>query len=265
MGNRMLKESILTSEQIDQLDWFEETMFYRLIVAVDDYGIHPANPIMLSHILFPMKEDVNSGMVKDALIHYIELGLIDIYSVENKGIFLKLVTWENHQRLRESKHKYPTVDDGEIVNDEILSGKFPQISANRRKLPKNAEKSRLKPSRNQVEVEVEEETNIYCTEVSENPSVPPVISIPLNDGSEYGVTQEDVDKYSTLYPAVDVMQELRGMVGWSDANPTRKKTKAGIKKFINAWLSKAQNNGGSGFRQPVQQNRNPYADMVLGG
>ena len=261
MGNRMLKESIRMSEQIDQLDWFEEVLFYRLIVTVDDYGIYPANPVMLSHILFPMKENVTSGMIKDALTHFVELGLIDVYSVEDKGIFLKLSTWENHQRLHESKHKFPVLEDGHVINDDIVCGNFPKVSANSGKDKKDSEKNRLKPSRNQVEVET---NSSYCSEVSETPAEPPVISIPLNDGSEYGVTHEDFDKYCELYPAVDVMQELRGMVGWCDANPTRKKTKSGVKKFINAWLSKAQNQGGRGFTQKAVP-RNPYADMVLGG
>ena len=262
MGNRMLKDSILKSEQIDQMDWFEEVMFYRLIVAVDDYGIHPANPVMLSHLLFPMKENVTSGMVKDALTHFVELGLITVYDVENKGIFLKLKTWEDHQRVRESKHKYPTLDEGVCVDDEIICGNFQPFAANCGKLRQVAEKSSLKPNQTKP-VRNQKETNyISCTEPSENDSVPPVINIPLNDGSDYGVPQEDYQKYCELYPAVDVMQELRSMVGWCDGNPTRKKTKSGIKKFINAWLSKAQNQGGRGFAS--KGSRNPYADMVLG-
>ena len=32
MGNRILKDSILMSQQVDALDWFEEILFYRLIV-----------------------------------------------------------------------------------------------------------------------------------------------------------------------------------------------------------------------------------------
>ena len=262
MGNRMLKESIRMSEQIEQLDWFEEVMFYRLIVTVDDYGIYSANPVVLSRTLFPMKEDVTSGMIKDALMKYVELGLIDVYVVENKGVFLKLATWESHQRLHESKHKFPVPDDGQIINGDIICGDFPKFSASSGNVQKKSEKNRLKPSRNQVE-----ENSSYCSEVSENPSEPPVIFIPLNDGTEFGVMNEDVEKYHKLYPAVDVMQELRSMVGWCDANPTRKKTKSGVKKFINSWLSKAQNNGGVGYGgsfQKMKGNSNPYADMVMG-
>lgn len=68
----------------------------------------------------------------------------------------------------------------------------------------------------------------------------PVIGLPLNDGTEHQVTEEDVAEYASLYPAVDVMQELRDMRGWLLANPVRRKTKRGIKAFIRTWLSKEQ-------------------------
>ena len=74
------------------------------------------------------------------------------------------------------------------------------------------------------------------------PSSPVVISIILNDKTEYPVTAADVEKWKELYPAVDIMQELRKMKGWADANPTKRKTKGGIKRFINAWLAKEQDN-----------------------
>lgn len=68
----------------------------------------------------------------------------------------------------------------------------------------------------------------------------PLIGLPLNDGTEHPVTQEDFNEYASLYPAVDVMQELRDMRGWLLANPARRKTRRGIKAFIRTWLSKEQ-------------------------
>ena len=75
------------------------------------------------------------------------------------------------------------------------------------------------------------------------PAQQPVITLPLNDGSEYPVTQEQVDEWEMLYPAVDVMQQLRCMRGWLNANKTRRKTRAGILRFINGWLAKEQDRG----------------------
>ena len=71
------------------------------------------------------------------------------------------------------------------------------------------------------------------------------ISIVLNDKSEYPVYQDQVDKWVALYPAVDVGQELRKMAGWCEANPKRRKTRRGILNFINSWLSREQDRGGT--------------------
>lgn len=88
-----------------------------------------------------------------------------------------------------------------------------------------------------------------------------IISLPLNTGELYPFTDKDIEYYKELYPAVDVMQELRSMLGWFDANPTRKKTKTGIKRFVNSWISKAQNSarGNTQYYQPVNtQKKNSF-------
>lgn len=77
------------------------------------------------------------------------------------------------------------------------------------------------------------------------PSPPPadvVALLPLvTNGEFHAVTKEDVRKYRELYPGIDVDQEIRSMIGWLDANPKNRKTRTGIKRFINSWLSRAQN------------------------
>lgn len=71
-----------------------------------------------------------------------------------------------------------------------------------------------------------------------------IIFIPLNTGM-HGVTKSDVEKYKGFYPNIDVMKELRAMSAWSEANKQKRKTKSGIERFINSWLSRAQDQGGS--------------------
>lgn len=71
-----------------------------------------------------------------------------------------------------------------------------------------------------------------------------VLWLPLNSG-EHPVTGDDIKQAMGLYPSIDVAQEFRAMYAWLDANKAKRKTKAGIKRFINSWLSRAQNNGGS--------------------
>lgn len=94
-----------------------------------------------------------------------------------------------------------------------------------------------------------------------------MISLPLNDGTEYFVTVEQSQEWAGLYPAVDVIQQLRGMRGWLDANPQKRKTRRGIKKFINGWLSKEQDRGGSLRKsakttQNTSQARKSWAELA---
>lgn len=101
---------------------------------------------------------------------------------------------------------------------------------------------------NATDIDIEEdkerdkEKNIKDS-CSEQAAEPPFITLPLNDKSEYPVTNQSVREYKELYPAVNVEQELRNMRGWCLSNPTKRKTKSGIGRFINSWLSKEQNKG----------------------
>lgn len=96
-----------------------------------------------------------------------------------------------------------------------------------------------------------------CAE-PETASAPPVISIILNDKTYFDVSNEDVLKWSELYPAVDVMQELRKMAGWCDANATKRKTRRGVRTFIANWLAKEQDKGGRYRGHNSGNNGNPF-------
>lgn len=81
------------------------------------------------------------------------------------------------------------------------------------------------------------------SELAEPPS-PEFLRIPLNQG-EYAVRESEVSEWESLYPAVDVKQELREVLAWNKANPTKRKTKQGVAEHIRRWLSKAQDMGGN--------------------
>lgn len=67
-----------------------------------------------------------------------------------------------------------------------------------------------------------------------------ICTFPLNDGGEHGVRQDFVDQMARLYPAVDVIRELKRMKGWLIGNPRNRKTRRGITKFITSWLDREQ-------------------------
>ncbi|MCU8489935.1 helix-turn-helix domain-containing protein [Vibrio vulnificus] len=84
------------------------------------------------------------------------------------------------------------------------------------------------------------------------PADPIVFEIPLRGKSAlHAVTQSQLFELRELYPAVDVVQQIRNMIGWCKANPTRQKTASGIQRFIHSWLCKEQDKGYSSISKPT--------------
>lgn len=67
-----------------------------------------------------------------------------------------------------------------------------------------------------------------------------VESLPLIDGSSFDVTENFLRELDPLYPEVDPLATIREMKGWLIGNPTRKKKRTGIKRFITTWLKNEQ-------------------------
>lgn len=113
MPNRVIKESICDSERINQLNPLEEVTFYRLLVNADDYGCFDAREAVVKSRLFPLKDNVKNADVKKLLDKLAEVGLIVLYTVGGKP-YLSVNKWGEHQRLRVSRHKYPTPDEADL-------------------------------------------------------------------------------------------------------------------------------------------------------
>ncbi len=259
MPNRILKESICSSEEIDSLSWFEEVLFYRLIVKCDDYGRYDGRLKFVKNSCFPLK-DITEKDVEKALYKLSAVGLVRAYEMQGRP-YLQLATWEQHQNVRAKKSKYPAFDETCI---QMYS-------------------SESDCSRNPIQSESVSETESYsgiCSEQNSSeqpkapklpkpqskpviPKEPAVITLLLNTGDEYPITQSDVNSWSELYPAVNVIQELRNMKGWCISNPKKRKTAGGIKRFINSWLAKEQNKGGTpGYNGQSNPNASPVEQFA---
>ena len=225
MPNRILKESICTSDNLDKLSAFQETVFYRLIVNCDDFGRFDARPKLLASKLFPLKE-IRINQIQAALRALTSAGLVILYEVDGKP-YLQMKTWDKHQQIRTKKSKFPGVED---KNSTLISS---DINCNQM-----ISNDCLNPIQSESESESESNPN-FSTEQTDVGSIP-MFGLPLNDGSTFEITQKKYDEWLLLYPAVDIMQELRKMKGWLDSNPKKRKTKTGIVRFITGWLSRAQ-------------------------
>ena len=95
----------------------------------------------------------------------------------------------------------------------------------------------------ETETETETETTLALTPPGIRPAdPPPLVKLPTNEaGKDFPVTHSQVQEWKSLYPAIDVMQQLRNMRGWLQGNSRNRKTSAGMARFIHAWLAKEQN------------------------
>ncbi len=113
MPNRIIKESICTSDTIEKLSWFDEVVFYRLIVNCDDYGRFDGRSAILKSRLFPLKSGVSERSVREAVRRLESAGLVLCYQVENRP-YLQLKTWDKHQQVRAKRSKYPPYEGGAL-------------------------------------------------------------------------------------------------------------------------------------------------------
>lgn len=169
----------------------------------------------------------------------VSMGVVEKKRERNGGLFgrniyiitheVKIVEVENQSLQNEdTQNNCFRLLENSVLEDLVLEDSANNSNSNKSNSIKN----------NNIKANVRSEPD-------KSASSPSVISLPLNDKTMYEVTREDYDKWVSLYPAVDVMQELRNMYGWLDSNPAKRKTRRGIKSFITRWLGREQDKGGS--------------------
>jgi len=126
MPNRIIKESICTSESLSQLSDFEENFFYKIIVNCDDYGRFDARPAILKSRCYPLRERLTLKNIEDALSSLASAGCVELYIVDGKP-FLRLPTWEVHQQIRAKKSKFPAPDSTgyQMISDDCKCPRNP--------------------------------------------------------------------------------------------------------------------------------------------
>lgn len=112
MPNRIIKESVCTSEDLNLLSWQAEVLFYRLMVKADDFGAYYGNESIVKSTCFPLRADeISCEQVKSWLGELSSAGLIFRYTASDGRTYLQLAKWEKHQRTRAANRKFPAFDD----------------------------------------------------------------------------------------------------------------------------------------------------------
>lgn len=211
-------------------------------------------------LLFARKVGLGGSVVSEIVEASIRRGMFDkekydkYHVLTSKGIQERYFEAVSRRKTLEVDYNILLVDVARILPNVDIQAKNVNI------LSKNAdisEQSKVEKSR----VEKSKEEYILCAK-PQAADAPPVISLPLNDGTFFDVLENDRAKWSQLYPNVDVLQQLRNMAGWCDANPTKRKTRGGIKRFITAWLAREQDKGGKAPQNKPFVYGDVFAEML---
>ena len=128
MPNRIIKESICTSEDIASLSMGAEILFYHLMVKVDDFGVYFGNEQIIKNTCFPLKSsEIKLKQVTTWLNELIKAGLIFAYVAEDGKKYIQFVKWAKHQQIRAKKSKYPLFDStcNQLIADDCNSCRNP--------------------------------------------------------------------------------------------------------------------------------------------
>lgn len=140
MPNRIIKETIRTSKDVNNLSDFLFRLWAYLITYVDDFGRGSADPELLKGIVFPRRK-VSETQIHTAMNELQNRGMIVLYSVNGEPYFY-FPTWDKHQSVRAKKSKFPAplqsseitckqlqANDGESSRNPIQSYSISESSA----------------------------------------------------------------------------------------------------------------------------------------
>lgn len=173
------------------------------------------------------------------LVDFLKTNPMDNANVEKKAcsVFLDLPETQLFQCFADILN---AMDKPYSLLLDTVSERLAKGYANTEYRRQNTE-DRIQKAETESRIQKTEDSSAPCDAAADGEAEPFAISLPLNNGEEYGITQSQVDEFQELYPAVDVPQQLRNMRGWLNSNPKNRKTASGIGRFVNGWLAREQN------------------------
>jgi hypothetical protein len=216
--------------------------FIGLFTRCDREGRFKWVPEDLKCDVLPYDKEIDFEAVLDALVNF---GFIVKYQLNGKT-YGCIPSWLEHQTIntREQQSRIPIPLENNELDESDVDDTVMHVHAH------GEGKGR------------EGKGKDICSEkISEPQQDKIIIKIPLDDKTDFEITDLLISDWKTAYPLVDVEQELRNCRAWNEANPLRRKTRRGILRHINGWLAKAQKDKASNvYAFPKQQPPSPITD-----
>ena len=245
---RMFSKKITESDAFLDMPMSTQALYFHLNMSADDDGF-VNNPKKIQRMIGASEDDLKLLLAKSFIISF-DTGVIVIkhwrmHNYIQKDRYHPTDYQEEMALLSEKPTKAYTLDTDCI---QVGSGMCTEDRLGKESIDKGSIGK-----------------NDICSQASKKPVEPEadVEAIVLNTGEEWRPTEERYREYCRLYPAVDVKQEFRSMRGWCLDNPKKRKTRSGVSRFVNSWLSRTQNSGGTpGYLEKSKRTSESYGDAL---
>lgn len=239
MPSRMLRDWT-DSLRFDDLSAEAERLFTRLIMKADDYGRFHADPRLVKAACFPLSESLRANTVSTWLTELSGRKLVFSYTAGTLDL-LAIVNFR--QRLKMSRPKFPAPDGKppDWLPESIEPTELPGTSRN---FPEVAEFSGSSRSRSRSESRSGKK---FCDEpgTASPPLNPLAVEFPefptVGEARTWVLTDPHVAELETVFPGINARAECLKAHAWIKANLPKRKTPAGMRKFLNGWMGRAQN------------------------
>lgn len=243
-NRRMFSKDIVRSDTFLDLPISSQALYFHLGMEADDRGYVNNPKSVIRSICASIGDLEQLANKKFVLIRDESLILIKGWRINNtiqptrlvetKFIDdLKQLFFDENNSYTEKPTEKPTLSSCQQIVDDLST----QVSIGKVSIGKDSiGKYRNTHINSNIRVSCQSDEN-----ESEQANENVFITLTLNDKTEHPITKTIVEEMKSLYPKVDVEQEFRNMKGWLIANPTKRKTKSGIMRFVNSWLAKEQN------------------------
>lgn len=191
-------------------------------------------------LLFAQKYGVGVSAVSEIVSASIRRGMFDkeifdkYHALTSRGIQKRYFDAVSRRKVLEVRKDILLVDIAQICKNVNIEYKNANISTENADIGKQSKEEKSKEEKSKVK-------NNISTE-PQNASA--VLTMPLVDGSDFDIREQDIEEWQDAFPNVDVVQQLKAMRLWCKDNPERKKTRKGVRRFITSWLDREQNRGG---------------------
>lgn len=177
---------------------------------------------------------IKSEQVVIQVMHFCaEIGLFDDDLMQSEHIITSVGIQKRFKEIT-VRRRQNRIEKYCILDDAVLKEHENEVNVvNNRIIDNNNE---INVGNNSIKVK---ESINTCSEQDLNKQG---IAILLKDGSEYIIIESAIEDYKKIYKNIDVYNECEKMRLWCESNPRKRKTRRGVLKFINGWLSRAEEN-----------------------